>query len=169
MALHNVFYVTRFREEEIEPSAELLAAAYDRPWSVDDLRQWWRAGAAYGEIARDRDGAPAGVLLAELRIDHLSIQGLAVAPGFRRLGLGSHFLWRLSSGQTFNTDHRPTPIRFVSALVAETNVFASAFLLRRGFGMAWVHAGGAKVNGVELDAIEYRLPLARREAAPCPA
>jgi ribosomal-protein-alanine N-acetyltransferase len=71
--------------------AEAHAAAFDEPWSADDILRFAETRGGFALIAED-DGAPVGFILCRLIAGEAEVLTLAVWPQQRRRGAGRALL-----------------------------------------------------------------------------
>ena len=73
--------------DDLPALAALHGACFAQGWSADALGKLLASPGVFALVA-ERDGAPAGFILARQAADEAEILPLAVAPGARRQGLG---------------------------------------------------------------------------------
>jgi ribosomal-protein-alanine acetyltransferase len=86
--------IERVRDEaELQAVLELQTTSFSNPWSADALK-WELEHSPVSRlyVLKDPDGRPAAFCACWQLVDELHINSLAVEPGLRRGGLGSHLM-----------------------------------------------------------------------------
>jgi len=148
---------------DAEALAAVHAAAFDAPWSADDIVRFAedRGGFALAAEMDDGDGI-AGFILCRAIAGEAEILTLAVAPAHRRRGLASALVETAAAVAAESAE-----AMFLE--VAEDNPGALALYQRLGFAIAGRRAGyyGRPAGGA-VDAIVMRRALNSGGAAPYP-
>jgi [ribosomal protein S18]-alanine N-acetyltransferase len=101
-------------------------ASFPEPWTEDDFRGVLRRRNGVGIVAEVGD-AVVGYAVYEMHREYLKVLNLAVAPGWRRRGLGAGLADRIG-GEV--DGHRRA---FADAWVSEANLGALLFFRARGW------------------------------------
>jgi len=141
--------VRPFREDDLEPVAQLEQMIFSDPWPVSFFRSELRLDLAYARIA-ERDGKLAGYLIAWLGAGTGHLGNLAVAPESRRAGVARALLEDLLERAAE---------REVTTLMLEvrvTNFAAQALYRGYGFRVAGVRRGYYRDTGEDALLMEWR-------------
>ncbi|MCC8193179.1 MAG: ribosomal protein S18-alanine N-acetyltransferase [Deltaproteobacteria bacterium] len=147
----------RLTEEDLPDVAVLEAVCFPTPWNEDQYRAVLRQGgcALFGAL---RGGALAGyIAVSMLPDDAMEIYNIAVAPAFRRLGIGKKLL-RLSMEAAFRNGAEQAVLE-----VRISNDPALALYRSLGFVQAGVRKGYYHDTGE--DALVFIRPLAGRNGS----
>ena len=102
------------------------AQSFEFPWSEDDFIRSLRQRNCIGMVA-DYEDRVVGSMIYELHKSRIHVLNFAVAPEFRRCGVGSQMLAKLTA--KLSTQHRSRII----LEVRETNLPAQLFFRENGF------------------------------------
>ncbi len=84
--------IRKVNAEEAESLGHLHALSFDHPWDAESIRKLMGMPGVLALAAMSHLGKPLGFLLARAAADEAEILTLAVAPRFRRRGIGSRLL-----------------------------------------------------------------------------
>jgi [ribosomal protein S18]-alanine N-acetyltransferase len=84
--------IRKVNAEEAESLGHLHALSFDYPWDAESMRKLMGMPGVLALAAMSHLGKPLGFLLARAAADEAEILTLAVAPRFRRRGIGSRLL-----------------------------------------------------------------------------
>lgn len=144
--LHIRWLISRDMPEVCRIEAE----SFPHPWSEAEFRRAVRHRNVIGMVAESGDRV-VGYMIYRLENDELVVLNFAVAPEWRRLGIGCQMVERLVgklSGQ------RRTALTLV---VGEWNLAAQLFFRRQGFLAESVLPGHYEDSGEDGYAMAYRI------------
>lgn len=131
--------------------------SFEDPWQEVDFLRWLRSKDNVGNVAAVQcPSSPSaqhvlGFFLYTRHPDHLSLVNLAVAPAWRRRGIGGRMVFHLSSKLKASRRER------IITVVRESNLASQQFLRSLGFKATSVlrrHFPDTREDGYHL---EYRL------------
>ena len=138
--------------EDAEALQALHAQAFDRPWSAAEIERLMRVLGGFALVAGD--SAAEGFILMRVVADEGEILTLAVAPAFRRRGVGR----RLVDAGAAEAARRGARTLFLE--VAEDNPDAIALYEATGFAPAGLRrAYYARADARPADALVLSRPL----------
>ena len=131
--------------------ADLHAAAFDEPWSADDILRFAEDRGGFALVSEE-DAAPAGFILCRMIAGEAEVLTLAVRPASRRRGVGRALLEAAIAlaGPTADT-------MFLE--VAADNPGAAALYAGAGFETVGRRAGYYGRPGGSVDALVMRRAL----------
>ena len=133
--------------------AALHAAAFDEPWSADDILRFAEDRGGFALIAADGDAdEPAGFILCRMIAGEAEVLTLAVRPELRRRGLGRALL------EAAIVLAGPTATAMFLEVAAD-NPGASALYAGAGFETVGRRAGYYGRPGGSVDAVVMRRAL----------
>ena len=133
----------------------LHAAAFDAPWPAAEIERLMRIMGGFAVLAEEQ--APQGFVLVRTVADEAEILTLAVAPPFRRQGVGR----ALVESAALEASRRGARSFFLE--VAEDNPLALALYEEAGFQAVGLRrAYYARPNAAPADALVLRRPLNSR-------
>jgi ribosomal-protein-alanine N-acetyltransferase len=144
---------------DVVPEVLAIEAAGDpHPWPEDEFLKNLRRRNCIGMVAEVGD-AVAGFMVYDLHRGHIDVIRLAVAPAFRRKGVGRAMVGKLRGKLSA---HRRT---FFELRARETNLDGQLFLKRVGLAAMCVERGRYADSGEDA----YRFVLAVDADEPAPA
>jgi ribosomal-protein-alanine N-acetyltransferase len=102
------------------------ADGFEFPWSEEDFIRSLRQRNCIGMVA-EHDDRVVGFMVYELHKTRIHVLNFAVAPGYRRRGVGSQMLAKLTGKLSSQRRTR------IVLEVRETNLFAQLFFRENGF------------------------------------
>jgi ribosomal-protein-alanine N-acetyltransferase len=137
---------------------DIEAAAFEFPWSEEDFIRCLRQRNCIGMIA-EHDDRVVGFMIYELHKTRLHILNFAVAGRYRRLGVGSQMIAKLSSKLSAQRRTR------VTLEVRETNLAAQLFFRSQGFRAVNVLRNYYDDTPEDAYVMQYRYQAAELEEA----
>jgi ribosomal-protein-alanine N-acetyltransferase len=131
--------------------ATLHAAAFDEPWSADDILRFAEDRGGFALVA-DADDTPAGFILCRMIAGEAEVLTLAVAPAARRRGIARALL------EAAIVLARPTADTMFLEVAAD-NPGAAALYAGAGFETVGRRAGYYGRAGGSVDALVMRRAL----------
>ncbi|MDO9562788.1 MAG: GNAT family N-acetyltransferase, partial [Bradyrhizobium sp.] len=129
----------------------LHAAAFDKPWSAQDISALIGGAGAYAVMAQDM--APLGMIMSRILFDEAEILTLAVAPQARRRGVGLALV-HAAAGLA-----RQGGASSLILEVGEDNPGAIALYAQAGFAQVGLRRNYYDRGGRRIDALLMRLDL----------
>ena len=136
--------------------AEVLATeaqSFEFPWSEDDFLRQLRQRNCIGMVA-DCDDQVAGFMIYELHKTRLHVLNFAVAPEFRRRGIGRQMISKLTGKLSQQRRSR------LLLEVRETNLDAQLFFRALGFRAVSVLRGFYEDSPEDAYVMQYRYRMA---------
>lgn len=137
---------------DLDAMAAIHARCFDEPWSRADFARILAAPSGFGLVARAGD-EPAGFALARVAADECEILTLAVAPAFRRHGIGRRLLAAAVAVAAARGVHQ------LFLEVAEDNGAARALYAGAGFRPVGVREGYYRRGAGRVDGLTLRRGL----------
>lgn len=125
--------------------------SFEHAWSEEDFLRCLRQRNCIGMVA-ELDESVVGFMIYELHKTKLHILNFAVAPSFRRLGIGRQMIQKLVAKLS---SHRRTR---VTLAVRETNLPAQLFFRSMAFRAVKVLRGYYEDSGEDAFLMQYHLP-----------
>lgn len=130
---------------------EIEHASFGFPWSEDDFMRCLRQRNYIGMVAEFGEKV-AGFMVYEPHKTRLALLDFAVAPGFRRRGVGAALVRKLT-GKLFAGRREK-----ILLYVRDSNLAAQLFFRSVGFRATSVHHGFYDETDEDAYLFEYRIP-----------
>ena len=134
------------------------ADSFDQSWTEDDFLRCLRQRNCIGMVAECGEKV-VGFMIYELHKSKLHVMNFAVAPAYRRLGIGGQMIAKLISKLS---NHRRTRITLA---VRERNLAAQLFFRKQDFMALKVLRGYYEDSGEDAYLMHYRLEAGVAEEA----
>jgi len=125
-------------------------ASFDYSWTEDDFLRCLRQRNCIGMVA-EHDDRVVGFMIYELHKTKLHVLNFAVAPAWRRVGVGTQMVTKLVGKLS---SHRRTKITLA---VRESNLAAQLFFRSQAFQATRVLRGYYEDSGEDAYLMQYRL------------